>query len=203
MPEMLWLPNPEKGTQVCIGMDGSENDDWTALQCETITGLSFTPRYGPDKRPAIWDPAEWGGEIPRSEVHAAVDEVFTTFRVKRMYADPHGWYTEIGDWSLEYGEDRVFEWPTNKIDRMYSEIKRFEIDLAQGRITHDGCHVAAVHVANAKKKAKPGQKYVLDKPTNHQKIDVTMSKILAHAAVSDALKAGWAVEPPRRRIVVS
>lgn len=203
MPEMLWLPNPDKGTQVCIGMDGSENDDWTALQCETITGLSFTPRYGPDRRPAIWDPAEWGGEIPRSEVHAAVDEVFTTFRVKRMYADPHGWYTEIGDWSLEYGDDRVFEWPTNKIDRMYSEIKRFEIDLAQGRITHDGCPVAAVHVANAKKKAKPGQKYVLDKPTNHQKIDVTMSKILAHAAVSDALKAGWAVEPPRRRIVVS
>lgn len=114
MPEMLWLPNPEKGTACTVGMDGSENNDWTALQCETIGGFSFTPRYGPDRRPAVWNPAEWGGEIPRGEVHAAVDEIFKTFRVKRMYADPHGWYTEIGDWALKHGQDVVFEWPTNK-----------------------------------------------------------------------------------------
>lgn len=203
MPEMLWLPSPEKGVHVCLGLDGSENNDWTAIQAETIDGLSFTPRYGPDRRPAIWDPAEWNGEIPRSEVHAAVDEIFSTFRVKRMYNDPHGWYSEIGDWSLLYGEDVVFEWPTNKIDRMYSEIKRFEVDLAQGRIRHDGCPIAAVHVANAKKKAKPGQKYVLDKPSDHQKIDVVMSKILAHAAASDAILDGWTATPARRRVVVS
>ena len=205
MPEMLWLPNPGRGTPVCVGLDGSENDDWTALQCETIDGFSFTPRYGPDRRPAIWNPAEWGGDIPRTEVHAAVNEIFATFTVARMYCDPYGWYSEIGDWSIEYGVDRVFEWPTNKLARMYAEIKRFEVDLAQGRIKHDGCPVAAVHIANAKKKAQPGQKYTLDKPNgaSHQKIDVAMSKILAHAAASDALVDGWKPAPKRRRIVVS
>lgn len=202
MPEMAWLPNPEKGAQVCVGLDGSENDDWTALQCETIDGFSFTPRYGPDRRPAIWNPAEWGGDIPRSEVHAAVDEIFGTFTVARMYCDPYGWYSEIGDWSVKYGTDRVFEWPTNKLARMYAEIKRFEVDLVQGRIKHDGCPVAAVHIANAKKKAQPGQKYTLDKPSNHQKIDVTMSKILAHAAASDALVDGWAAEETDTRMFV-
>jgi phage terminase large subunit-like protein len=191
MPEMLWLPNPEAGTRIAIGMDGSENNDWTALQAETIDGLSFTPRYGPDRRPTVWDPAEWGGSIPRGEVHAAVDELFATYDVSRMYCDPHDWMSEIGDWALKYGDNHVFEWPTNSISRMYEEIRRFEIDLAQKRITHDGCPIATVHAANAKKIAKPGQKYVLGKPTDHQKIDVVMAKILSHTAASDAHEAGW------------
>lgn len=115
MPEMLWLPNPDPGTHICVGMDGSENDDWTALQCETIDGFSFTPRYGPDKRPAIWNPAEEGGSIPRDQVHVAVAEIFDRYKVERMYCDPHDWYSEIGEWSVEYGDNHVFEWPTNKV----------------------------------------------------------------------------------------
>jgi hypothetical protein len=200
MPEMLWLPNPPDGTQICLGLDGSENNDWTAIQAETIDGFSFTPRYGPDERPAIWNPAEWNGDIPRWEVNAAVDEIFDRFRVARMYCDPYGWYTEIGTWAVEYGTDCVFEWPTNKLGRMYDAIKRFEVDLAQGRIKHDGCPVAAVHLANAKKKAQPGQKYTLDKPADHQKIDVAMSKILSHEAAADAREAGWSERPVNPRI---
>ena len=171
--------------------DGSENNDWTAIRCETIDGFQFTPRYGPDRRPTIWNPQEWNGEIPRSEVHAAVDEVMTRFQVKRAYFDPHGWYTEIGDWSVEYGDDRVFEWKTGSISRMYDELVRFQTDLASGRITHDGCPIAAQHFANARKLAKPGQKFILGKPTDHQKIDVAMSSILAHTAARDAHTDGW------------
>lgn len=191
MPEMLWLPNPLDGVQISMGFDGSENNDWTAIQAETIDGFSFTPRYGPDERPTVWNPAEWGGYIPRGEVHAAVDELFARYTVARFYADPHDWFSEIGDWAMKYGEEHVFEWPTNQVSRMYPEIRRFEIDMAQGRMTHDGCPIATVHAANAKKIAKPGQKYVLGKPADHQKIDVIMAKILAHTAASDAHEAGW------------
>jgi hypothetical protein len=60
----MWLPNPEPGAAVCLGFDGSETNDWTALAAETIDGYSFTPRYGPDERPAVWAPAEWNGRIP-------------------------------------------------------------------------------------------------------------------------------------------
>lgn len=189
--EMVWLPNPEAGAQVCLGFDGSESDDWTAIQGETMDGFTFTPRYGPDQRPAVWNPAEWGGSIPRGEVHAAVDELMERYVVERFYADPHDWYSEIGDWALKYGDNHVFEWPTNQISRMFPEIRRFEIDLAQGRVTHDGCPVVTVHAANAKKIAKPGQKYVLGKPANHQKIDALMARILAHTAAADAREAGW------------
>lgn len=191
MQGMTWLPNPPDDTAICLGFDGSENNDHTAIQAETLDGFTFTPRYGPDKRPTIWNPAEWNGQIPRSEVHAAVDELFSRYRVKRMYCDPQDWYSEIGDWSLSYGEEHVFEWATNRISKMYAEIKRFEIDLATKRITHDGCPVTAIHIGNARKAAKAAQQYVLIKPTDHQKIDAAMARILAHTAASDAREDGW------------
>lgn len=126
---MHWLPAPDDGTEVCLGMDGSESDDWTAIKAETRDGLLFTPRYGPDERPTIWNPDEWGGRIPRGEVHAAVDELFARYRVGRLYADPFDWRSEIGDWSQQFGEHRVSEWPTNRIDRMWKALSRFETDL--------------------------------------------------------------------------
>ncbi|MGC3777721.1 hypothetical protein ACPUD5_25345, partial [Escherichia coli] len=63
------------GAAVCGGFDGSRSSDWTALRLQTIDGHRFTPTYGPDQRPAVWNPREWPeGRIPRGEVDAAVDE---------------------------------------------------------------------------------------------------------------------------------
>lgn len=191
MPKpQLWLPNPPAGTAVCVGFDGSETDDWTALRCETRDGLLFTPRFGPDRRPAIWNPAEHGGRIPRGEVHAAVDEVFATWNVARMYGDPYDWQSELGEWALKYGDDRVVPWATNRITAMHAAIRRFETDL-RTRITQDGCPIAEAHMRNARKVPKPGDKYILGKPSQHQKIDTAMASILAHEAASDAREAGW------------
>src|SRR5690606_42058461 len=68
MPDDVWLPDPPDGIYVAGGFDGSDNDDFTCIKLETREGYVFTPRYGPDRRPTIWNPAEWGGRIPRSEV---------------------------------------------------------------------------------------------------------------------------------------
>ena len=84
----LWLENPPKGTEVCLGFDGSENDDWTCIKAETREGFIFTPRYGEDRRPTIWNPKTWGGRIPRSEVNAAMDELNERYKVIRAYCDP-------------------------------------------------------------------------------------------------------------------
>jgi hypothetical protein len=56
MPDTSWLPNPPDGTEVCLGFDGSDVDDWTALRAETFEGFQFTPRFLGD-RPTIWNPA--------------------------------------------------------------------------------------------------------------------------------------------------
>ncbi|QCG77014.1 terminase large subunit, nuclease domain [Gordonia phage Ewald] len=193
--EMAWLPNPPRGTQICVGFDGSEFDDWTALKCRTRAGRLFTPRYGPDRRPTIWNPDEWGGEIPRGEVKVAVAEVFAKWRVARMYCDPQGWYSEIGEWSEEYGEKRVVEWPTNRDKAMFEAIKRMETDLRTRATTHDGCPITTRHVLNARKVARNSQRYALGKPVGeyHRKIDAAIASVLAGEAAGDATSTpgGW------------
>ena len=203
MPSRKWLPNPPDGTPIGLGFDGSINNDTTGLRAQTMDGYAFTPRWGPTPdTPTWWDPREHGGTIPHSEVDAAVDELFARFTVVRFYADPEDWNTDIEAWALRHGEERVVSWPTNSTSRMYPEIRRFEADLREGRIRNDGCPVTEAHMANARKVGKPGQKYILGKPNETQKIDLAMCAILANAAVRDALAAGWTAPKTRSRVRV-
>jgi hypothetical protein len=186
---------------VCLAFDGSDSDDWTSIRAETMDGWQFTPLVGPDARPSVWNPAEFGGRIPRGEVDAAVDELFGRFDVVRMYCDPPDWSTEVENWALQHGE-AVVAWPTYRVTQMHAVLERFLTDLSTGRLTHDGCLIAATHLQNARKIAKAGQKYLLGKPTQHQKIDHAMTSTLVHEAVCDALAAGWTDVPQDRRVIV-
>jgi len=193
---MRWLDAPLPGTQVCAAFDGSENDDWTVIKAETLDGLLFTPRYGPDDRATIWNPGEWGGRIPRDQVGVAWEQLVDRYRVERVYCDPGfhdetSWETEIEAWATKYGEDRFVAWPTNQIGRMYPALKRMVADLKSGAVRHDGCPITTTHVANAKKLAKSGDRYILGKPSQAQKIDAAVTSVLAHEAAADARAAGW------------
>lgn len=196
--------------QVCLGFDGSDSEDWTAIRAETRDGWQFTPRYGPDRRPTIWNPADWGGEIPRSEVDVALGELFGKLQVARLYCDPYGYQSEIDTWAGRYGSDRVYVWDTGRgtarVPAVHAALQRFVTDLKTGRLTHDGCEITAVHVANARKAAKSGDRYVLAKPAGqvHRKIDAAMASVLAHEAAADAHTAtaekvagGWTPLPPK------
>ena len=68
------------GTQICLGFDGSETDDYTVIRAETVDGFQFTPKFGPNDEPTIWDPSKHGGRIPRLEVAAAIDSLFRRYR---------------------------------------------------------------------------------------------------------------------------
>lgn len=189
----MWLPNPPNGTSVAGGFDGSENDDNTAIKLETLEGFLFTPRYGPDRRPTIWDPAEWGGRIPRGEVREAWSEINDRYQLQRVYCDPGfhdetSWETEIEEWAAKFGEEVFIAWPTNSIQRMYPAIRRFEADLKT--ITHDGCPVTTRHIRNARKIPR-GERYILGKPAQHQKIDAAVTSVLCHEAAADSRAAGW------------
>ncbi len=131
-----------------------------------------------------------------------MDEIFSTYDVHMAYCDPQDWRSEIGDWALLYGMDHVAEWATNRISQMHEALKRFMTDLTTKAITHDGCPITAVHIANARKVAKPGQRYILGKPTEHQKIDAAMASVLAHEAAAVARGSGWSGDPKDTRVVV-
>jgi hypothetical protein len=208
LPEGLWERTAvdvevPAGAEVCGGFDGSESNDHTAIRLETRDGFRFTPRYGPDRRPTVWDPAQWGGTIPRAEVAAAVAEVFATYSVRRFYCDPKEWWSEIGDWALEHGDSVVVEWATHRIVAMHQALQRYVVDLTTGRSWHDLCPITAVHVGNARKLARPGDRYILGKPTEHQKIDAAMADVLCHEAAADMHEVGWQVRTVKdRRVVV-
>ena len=181
-----------RGSEVCGGFDGSDSDDWTAIRLETRDGYRFTPTYGPDARPAIWNPAEWGGRIPRGEVDVAMSEVAVKYRLRRMYCDPRDWQSEIERWARLYGVEVVLEWATYRIFPMHDALERSLTDLRTGASTHDGCPITALHVGNARKVAKAGERYILGKPDPYRKIDAAMADTLAHEAASD-----WRAEVPK------
>jgi hypothetical protein len=207
-----WLPEPPAGTQACGGFDGSENDDWTAIRLETVAGFMFTPRW-PDGRPMVWNPAQHGGRIPRLQVHDAWAILAERFELQRVYCDPGfsdpydptSWITEIETWCGLYGEEVFVPWQMSGNSRsraVHQSLVRFEVDLRSRALTHDGCPVAAAHVANARKIPKPGDRFVLGKPSQSQKIDVAVTSVLAHEAACDARAAGWDATPVDTRVFV-
>lgn len=203
---MSWRLDPPDGTQACGGFDGSENDDWTAIKLETVEGYIFTPRYGPDLRPTIWNPAEWPGHrIPRGEVHTAWDELCRRFRLERVYFDPgfhdeSSWESEGETWDARHRRTSFVPWPTNQLNRMYPAIRRFEADLPW--ITHDGCPITTTHMGNARKIAKTADRYALGKPSQKQKIDVAVTSVICHEAASDARAEGWGRKRQKNRTVI-
>lgn len=200
---MDWLPEPEPGTPICLGFDGSDVDDWTALRAETREGFQFTPRYGPDSAPTIWNPARFEGKVPRLEVDAAIAEVFERFDVRRLYCDPPRWETDVDRWALQFGEERVIAWETYRTKQMHEALERFVVDLTEKRLHHDGCPLTAINFANARAVPARGSagRYILGKPSQAQKIDAAMASILAHEAAADVRASGWADQTDRRMFV--
>ena len=181
------------GGPIALGFDGSRSGDWTAIRAETLDGHRFTPTYmvGDEERPCVWKPDDWGGQIPRNEVRAAVAQLFGKHTVSRFYCDPFDWQTEIEEWALAYSDKVVVSWATNKIEQMFKALIRYRNDLTDGAGTHDGQHDFMLCAINARKAAKAGDKFILSKPSDHQKIDVLMADILAHEAACDARATGW------------
>lgn len=197
IPESTWeraerdLDIPEDGTQICLGFDGSESNDWSAIVAITMDGTVFVPSYGPSHGPCVWNPEDFDGHIPRGEVHAAVDELCTRYKVVRFYCDPYDWRSEIAEWANKYKPVLVAEWATNSDRKIHPQILQFETDVSTGSVGYIRSRLLSTHVANARRVARSGQRYTIGKASEKQKIDAAMSMLLAHAARHDAIQAGW------------
>lgn len=192
------------GAAVCLGFDGSMLDDWTAIRGRVVdpaTGdlFGFTPTFA-DGAKTIWDPADFGGEVPRGEVLAAVEELFERYDVVRMYLDPELWQSEIDKWATRYGDKRVITWPTYRTRQMAAALERLRTDLATSSFTHDGCRVTSTHVANARRVRRSGG-IVVGKPNPQRKIDAAVADALAHEAACDARAAGLTRKRSRKMVV--
>jgi hypothetical protein len=173
---------------ICLGFDGSEVDDWTAIRAETFDFHQFTP-LDATNRPTIWNPAEFDGRIPKVDVIAAFDAIFNRFDVVRVYFDPPGWESQASYLQGRYGDKRVIEWHTYRLHPMHEALERFRNDIVDptSPFTHDNDVLADQHMKNAVMRGRTGKTYILGKASQHQKIDITMAGALAHEAVSDAI----------------
>lgn len=187
-------------TRVCLGFDGSDTDDYSGIRLETLEQYQFTPTYGAASRPTLWNPRDWNGRIPRSEVMAAFRELAQEYEIVRAYLDPPFWESEIDTLASELGEKTFLRWYTNRERQMHAALERFRTDVynEDSDFTHDGCEQTSVHIRNAVIRARSldpvskQRRYILGKPEDHQKIDFAMSSVLAHEAVMDAIAAGSA-----------
>lgn len=204
-------------TVVAMGMDLSNNNDWTGIRLQTADLYQFTPTYlvGGEARPTVWDPALFGGFIPRGEVRAAVDYLTTQYKIVRAYIDPAGsamgaidesaidgddsWRTELAEWAAKYGPKVFIPWNCARVTPMHTSLEQFRsaIRNPESRFRHDGDKITRAHILNAVMIAKTGQRYVLGKPhgADHQKIDMAMSSTLAYEAAMDATAAGEFAAP--------
>ena len=208
------------GTTIVIAGDLSNNNDWTGIRAMTADGYQFTPTYGPNRAPTVWQPNGPGGLIPRLEVVAAVDELFERYRVVRAYFDPAGsargisaevdamevveddsWRLELKTWQSRYlndeGKPRVFPWETHVVSKIHPVLEAFRqaVNGPESDFRHDGCKTTGIHIGNAIMRARTGQRYVLGKPNENQKIDMAMSSVLAAEARADAILAGEFAAP--------
>jgi hypothetical protein len=200
-------------TTVALGMDLSNNNDWTGIRLETADQHQFSPTYkvGGDVRQCVWNPENFGGFIPRGEVRAAIDFLATEYKIVRAYIDPAGsamgsvdtsalddddsWRTELSEWASKYGPKVFIPWSCARITPMHASLEQFRsvIRNPNSQFTHDGDLVTRQHITNAVMVAKTGGRYVIGKPhgADHQKIDQAMSSDLAHEAAMDAIRDGY------------
>lgn len=187
----------EPKTQVVVGFDGSDVDDWTGFRCETREGYQFTPTF-PDGRPMIWNPANYPNhQVPRGEVSAGLAHIVATFHLARLYGDPPYWESEMDAWAEAHGEERIIRWYTKRATQMHSAAERLYVDLgkADSGFWHDGCEITAAHIMATHKTPRPSAdqpgRYILRKPGDGRKIDMAIPSVLAHEAWGDVTAAGW------------
>ncbi|WP_229848836.1 terminase TerL endonuclease subunit [Streptomyces melanogenes] len=185
------------GDQITLGFDGSLFGDSTGIVgCRLRDGRLFTI--------AVWEKPEKAGidwEVDVLAVEAAVQRAFTDYAVEWMYADPPYWQEAIGRWALAYGDDKVFEYWTNKPSRMVNAIERFRTAVTTKDLSHSDETKLTRHVLNAVAREVPqGVLIRKDSPKSKRKIDLAVCAILAFEARADAIADGRLTRK-RRRVV--
>jgi hypothetical protein len=184
----------EPGEPICIGFDGSLNEDATVLRGCTLTGEPFLFRLGAWAKPD--GPAGIGWEVPRRDVLASVREAFERYNVVRAYFDPHEWRSDIDALAEEFGDERVVAWPTSRHTAMAAALDRLHSGLVIGEVWHDADALASEHYGNAYVANRGSLRLVRKEyPNSPRKIDTVVGDALALEARADALAAGWVLDP--------
>ncbi len=181
----------EPKEKITLGFDGSKSNDWTALvACRVSDGMLFLLK--------VWDPAKFGGEVPREDVDAAVHSAFARFDVVAFRADVREFEAYIDQWGRMYKKRlKVNASPNAPVafdmrgqqKRFAFDCERFEDAVLERELSHDGNPVLRQHVLNAKRHPTTYDAIAIRKATkdSSKKIDAAVCAVLAYGARQDYL----------------
>jgi hypothetical protein len=189
---------PADSALITIGFDGAPYHDSTGLVgTEVETGFQWLVAGW--ERP--YNAKEW--EVPKAELNEAVDAAFARWDVWRLYADPYWWEDTIAAWMGRFGknaqgEDRVWEWRTNRLKPMAECLQAYRNAILGGEVSNDGSPRMATHVGNACKHelnlidAEGHRLWTVykERPDSPHKIDFLVCGALSWEARRDAVAAG-------------
>lgn len=181
----------EPKEKITLGFDGSKSNDWTALvACRVSDGTLFLIR--------AWDPARFGGEVPREDVDAVVRSCFERYDVVAFRADVKEFEAYVDQWGRALKKRlKVNASPNNPVAfDMRGQQKRFAFDcerledaVIEREVAHDGNPVLRQHVLNAKRHPTSYDAVSIRKATkdSSKKIDAAVCAVLAYGARHDYL----------------
>jgi len=183
------------GAFVALGFDGARVRDATALTAVDI-GTGVAELLALWERPV--DAEEWS--VPESEVTEAVADAMKKYSVWRCYADPPYWIETVAGWARRW-DSQIIEWHTNRHKMMAYQTRAFVEALDSGAIrfgANPNRPDLLRHMGNTAKhelKMRDDQGQPLWVPSKadgrlEDKIDASVSLILAWSAVLDARRSG-------------
>lgn len=201
------LGRPEQtilaGRAVTLGFDGSRSEDATSIVVtDIITGFQLL--HFNEEKPLGPEGDNWS--VSTEDVDAAMKAAFERWDVKRLYADPWGWGSEIAQWARRWGtgkDGRVYEWDTRSWAKTAAMVKNYSDAIVtsngnEGELTHDGSKPFTSAVGNAIKRkltlkdSNNVPMWVIQKERadSPMKIDAAMAGALSWEARMDAIAAG-------------
>lgn len=179
----------EPGNAVVLGFDGSERLDETWLVAVGLDGTiePLNRWHRPPRAPDDW-------RIPRPEVHNAIARAFATFNVIEFAVDPPGWYSELDEWTKEYGEEVVIMFDTNQPRRFAPACDRLRKAINEGEAKFGGALGGNLreHLGNCvTRDTSSGTVIVKDDKVSPRKIDGAVAAIIGFD------RAMWHVANPK------
>lgn len=175
------------GDEITLGFDGGRKDDSTALVAIRVRDrVAFLIRLWEKPRGA----KEW--LVPREQVHSAVHDTFSRYRVRAFFADVALWESDIMGWSADYGStlsvrssnESAIAWDMRGAKRTTAAHERMVHAIKNGRLKIARDQDMLRHIGNVRRRVNiHGLSFAKESEESMNKIDAYAAMLLAFEAL--------------------
>lgn len=177
------------GAEVVLALDGSFNNDCTALLLGTVSTRPHFDTY------RVWAKPEGQGcwRVPVLEVEQAIRDACKRWKVRELVADPHLWTRSLQVLAAE-DVTTVAEFPWSSASRVTRATTDLYSAAVNGEMSHSSDQLLAAHIgATTVSEADGGVRISkTSRATAAGKIDLCACMVMAHS------RATWLATRPKK-----